>query len=548
MQGIQNIRWLVVAFAFAGLAAATTHPTTALAQSRPQLVGPPDPGANTPLAEPNFDEPGDASGAPTDFDAERDDADADAPKRAPADQPRRAPVDGNLAEPEEQAAPVDAAPEPADAVQPVDGWDASIDTREPEDRALFENVEDTPAGYDPLLFQIEDLRPIENRRTDRLFRLEPYDPIGMKFGSFVYFPEAELAGLYNSNVFSSPVAERDVAFDLTTSSRLVSNWSRHALELRSTSNWSFYDEYNSENDKDYELEARGRLDFARRSNLQGSISHERAQESRSAIDAQTAGTRPNIDVDSANLTLTHAFNRLEVQVRASLSDEDIGNARDGFGGIVDNNDRDRRTDEEYVRLTYEFKPSFSVFAEGGINTRDYKIAAYTDGLSRDSDGQRYRIGFDFGDEGQILRGEFSLGYGVQNPDESSLGEVEGLLFDSNVTWRVSELTALRLSGRTDIYDTTTPGSGGVLSHEIGLEARHAFLTYLVGTAGITYTVNDYEGVDIKEDEFRLNLDAEYYASRELILFGAYQHTEFSSNLPEDDWNSDEFRVGVRVRR
>jgi len=60
-----------------------------------------------------------------------------------------------------------------------------VDTRPREDIDVFENP---PAGFDPLLFQIEDLDPIRsNRATTRLFRLEPYDPVGIQVGSFVLF-------------------------------------------------------------------------------------------------------------------------------------------------------------------------------------------------------------------------------------------------------------------------------------------------------------------------------------------------------------------------
>src|SRR5690606_36455738 len=76
------------------------------------------------------------------------------------------------------------------------------DTRPPEDLAVFETP---PAGHDPLLFQVEDVDPIEtDRRPRRFARFEPYDPVGIRIGSFVLFPEAELGGVYNDNVLGLP--------------------------------------------------------------------------------------------------------------------------------------------------------------------------------------------------------------------------------------------------------------------------------------------------------------------------------------------------------
>ncbi|HEY8127110.1 MAG TPA: outer membrane beta-barrel protein [Hyphomicrobium sp.] len=82
---------------------------------------------------------------------------------------------------------------------------------------LFENP---PAGYDPLLFQIEDLNPYtDNRTTRRLFRQEPYDPVGIKVGSFVLFPELEFGTSYYSNVFHAPGSPSDWAMDVKPAAR-----------------------------------------------------------------------------------------------------------------------------------------------------------------------------------------------------------------------------------------------------------------------------------------------------------------------------------------
>ena len=90
-----------------------------------------------------------------------------------------------------------------DAAEPIEGTEpAAREARDGNDVALFDGP---PAGYDPLLFQIEDLNPyVDNRTTKRLFRQEPYDPVGIKVGSFVLFPEVEFGASYYSNVFTRP--------------------------------------------------------------------------------------------------------------------------------------------------------------------------------------------------------------------------------------------------------------------------------------------------------------------------------------------------------
>lgn len=454
--------------------------------------------------------------------------------------------DGDLSYPKPPEQPrdgeIDVGVEPA--IQ--DGVDLSeYDTRRKEDIDLFENP---PAGYDPLLFQIEDVEPRrDDRRPRRLFENEPYDPTGIKVGSFVLFPAVETGLRYESNVFSSPNPDSDVAFTLDPSARLVSNWARHALEFNARATLSFFNEFDSEDDRGYFLESRGRLDFTRRTNLQGLLSHERAQESRSAIDANNAPDRTNVTTDRAALTLNHRFNRLTVQLRGSYETRDYSDDLIN-GTLISNDDRDIDEYEQAIRATWEFKPTLSAFAEVGFNQREFSAPAQSDNIRRDSTGERYRVGLDFGETGAYLRGEISVGYGIERPDSSQLNEVEAFLFDANASWRVTDLTTLLLNARSDIEETTSAGSGGVITHFVGLEARHAFRRHLIGTVEASVSAREFDNIAIKEQEYRIGAGVEYFFNRNLIGTANYVHTDFNSDSPGASFTGDEVRVGLRLRR
>ena len=454
--------------------------------------------------------------------------------------------DGDLGNEQEAPALRDGIVDVGEPQPPQDGTDPStIDTRPQEDVELFQNP---PSGDDPLLFQIEDIDPVrDNRTTTRLFRAEPYDPVGIRIGSFVMFPELELGGSWYSNVFRAPDAASDVAFDLKPSTRLVSNWGRHALEFRSTASLSYFDEFDTEDDKSFLAEARGRLDITRRTNVQALVSYEQAPESRSALDASSAGTRAKQSIDRAELALNHRFNRLSLQFRGSVADFAYGDTQNS-GLTTNNEDRDYRQTEETARATWELKPTLSAFTEVAINQRDYDAVASTDQIGRSSDGQRYRVGVSFGNTGQVLRGEASLGYGVQTPDDSRLEAIDGLIFDANATWRASDLTSFLLTARSDVSETTTPGAGGSFARSVGIEARHSLRRYLVASAGLTYSTQNSEDGGIDESEIRTTLGLEYFASRKAILFGRYAHSSFDAVGSGSDYESDEVHLGVRIRR
>lgn len=453
---------------------------------------------------------------------------------------RSAAQDGDLSAGDDPPELRDGIVEIGEPLPAEDGTDPSlVDTRPQEDIAVFENP---PAGYDPLLFQIEDIDPIrDNRTTTRLFRAEPYDPIGIRIGTFVLFPELELGTSWYSNVFRAPNERSDLAWDVKPSARLVSNWSRHAVELRGSIGRSYFNDYDSENDESYLAEGRGRIDITRRTNVQGLVSYEQAPESRSALDAATTGPRAVVSTERAEAALNHRLNRLSLQFRGSVADFEYG----GFAGVAD---RDYRQTEQTGRATWEFKPTFSVFTEVAVNQRDYDSVASTDLISRSSDGQRYRAGISFGNTGQILRGEVSLGYGVQKPDDSRLDSVDGLIFDANATWRVSELTSVLFTGRSDVSETTTPNVGGAFSRTAGVEVRHSLRRYLIASAGIAYTTQDSQDGVIDESEVRTTLGLEYFVSPEAVLFGRYMHSNFDAVGSASDYDADEVHVGVRIRR
>lgn len=478
-------------------------------------------------------------------DPTRDPDERDPIADGPGDGQRPVLRDGDLSWPQEPRAPVDGIVQRIEETPIRDGVDPlSVDTRPQEDIDAFESP---PAGYNPLLFQIEDIPPIDDRRTRRLFLQEPYDPVGIRIGSFVLFPELEIGGSWYSNVLRSQNAQSDMALDLRPTARLVSDWKTHALEFRAASKLSYFSEFDSENDKGYQLEARGRLDITRRSNMQAFVSRDYSQESRSAIDANAAGDRSNLTVDKAGATFNQRFNRLSLQLRGTVGEYDYSDVMVG-NTLQDNSDRDYRAYDGAVRTRWEFKPTLTGFVEVAGNQRDYSVVAQSDGISRDSTGQRYRIGAEFGQTSQILRGEISMGYGKQRPDDARLDPIEGMLFDANLAWRVTMLTTLSFNAHSDVSETTTAGSGGVFTRAFGVEARHAFQRQLIGTAGITYTMQDYQGVDIDENEWRGDVGLEYYLSRDAIIFGRYRHTIFETTSPSGDYTSDEFHVGLRLRR
>ncbi len=449
----------------------------------------------------------------------------------------------------EPQAPQDGVLQP-DEPQPVlDGLDPNApDTREDEDIQAFRPSEPA-AGYDPSQFTIE-IEPVLDPRTAQFARLDPYAPTGIRVGTFMLYPEAEIGAAAFNNLLRTGTGRRsDVALEARPSARVISTWGVHALELGAKGLASFHNELPSEDDRAWALDARGRLDLTRRTNIESSLGHEVTQETRGTINTRAgAGGRSDVSTDRAAVALNHRFNRLGLQLRGAVAERDYAPAIEAGGTTLSNDDRDTTQREVALRATWEFKPQLSAFGEVGTDERDYGAASRSDGLRRDSSGERYRVGVSFGNAGQIVRGEVAIGALKQHFDDQRLPDISGVIVDANVGWRITGLTSLLVTARSDIGESTVAGSGGAMVRSIGTEVRHAFRRNVVGSAGVRLTRADYAGIDLVEQDVTSSLGVDYYLSREVSLFGRYAHVDFSSTSPQGDYTADEVRVGVRVRR
>lgn len=416
------------------------------------------------------------------------------------------------------------------------------DLRNARDIAIYAGI---APGYDPLLLEAQETNPVFSSIGSQ-FDPDPFVPLGTRLGNFLLFAALEADGDYNSNIFASPEALGDYALELRPSARLASDWSSHALEIRASGDLSFHQKFTTEDDRAYLVEALSRLDITRRSNIQAAFAHELAQESRSAINASSVGTRPDVVVNRARLAGNQQFNRLTVQVRGITIDTRYGN--DILNGqVVSNADRDYTLLEGAVRPQWEFNPNLFLFSDISFNKRDYPTAAFSDGFNRTSEGERYRVGLSFGNTGEFLRGSVSLGYGNQTYETPPLPAINALLFDADLTWRLSAITSILFTAATEVAETTTNNAGGVLERQYAIEARHNFSTRLVGSLGATYYNRNFVGGDLTEQQSTEAAGLEYYLSRAFVLFGRYQHMNFYTTAENGNYSVEEAQLGLRIR-
>jgi hypothetical protein len=76
--------------------------------------------------------------------------------------------------------------------------------------------------------------------------LDPFVPVGIRIGSFLIFPEAEIGADITNNVLSSPAnPQSDIGPEVTPKVRVDSDWARHALSFEANAEYIWYSEFPS---------------------------------------------------------------------------------------------------------------------------------------------------------------------------------------------------------------------------------------------------------------------------------------------------------------
>lgn len=417
------------------------------------------------------------------------------------------------------------------------------DPRLPADKAAFLTP---PAGYDALAFQIE-LDPKTDPRPGRLTALEPFAAVGRRAGSWVVFPTVEVGSNYTSNVYRASNGRPDLYFDARSTLLAVTDWQQHALQFKVTGAGSAYSRFATENEKIYGLEARGRLDISRRSNIELLVSHSLDQEPRSSLEAPTDAKRPTpYATDKVSAAFNQRFNRLSIQLRGTATDVDYRPVETTAGGILSNDERDVATREAAFRAAWAFSPALSVFAETAINAQHYRTTP-ADGIVRDSTGDRLKIGLSFGTQSQVWRGEIAAGYGHQYARDPLLQDAKGVIVEANLGWKPSKITSVLLKASTDFSTSTDVGQGMAVERTVGVELRHALQHRLTAIAGLSYQVTGYQGIALRERTTTANVGFEYALSRATAVLGRYEHSIQDSTKPDGNTTTDSLRFAVRYR-
>jgi len=196
-----------------------------------------------------------------------------------------------------------------------------------------------------------------------------------------------------------------------------------------------------------------------------------------------------------------------------------------------------------MRGTYELQPDLAVFVDGEISREVYEQPISVSGITRDSNGFAVLSGMTFAFSDAFF-GEMSLGWGEQTSIDESIAPIEGVLLNADIIWLPTPMTL----ARSQVSTSSLVDSLGAIDRFYELSIQHAFWRFLVVGGYVSYEIADYAASTLVDERVKEGATAEYFLNPNFSIYARYEHTDFFSTDRLNNFNENEVRIGMRIRK
>lgn len=373
-----------------------------------------------------------------------------------------------------------------------------------------------------------------------------YEALGVRAGGFTIYPKITLDVASEDNVFFEATNEKsDTIYSARPVVEVVSNWSRHQLQLTAQANTYKYDKYSREDNTTYQVLAKGRIDVLRGTAITLGAGYESLVEARYNPTVQQLASDPVEYTHSyATVGASREVNRLRVSGQVRYGQWDYDNT---FVGATPINlsYRNRKVGEGELRVDYAISPALAVYAYGAASDYDYDAPVLAADVNRDSKGWQGAVGADF-EITDLTRGQIQVGYLHQKYDDPRVSDTDGLALRGRLEWFPTQLATVTLTAERFVDDTGVYGAGGVLSARGAARVDYELLRNVIVTGQLGWQQDDYQGVDRKDDQTTSMIGVNYLLNENLGVFGQYNfQTRNSDGLQRGvEYDANRFQIGL----
>jgi hypothetical protein len=393
-------------------------------------------------------------------------------------------------------------------------------------------------------------RPFEDRQHDPDLAVaeRPHpelDPLGIRAGSMIVSPSADLGAQYDSNIYASDTnAVSDVIVTAGANVSVRSDWARNAVSAAASISRRQYLKAGSESTTNYLLDAGGRLDLER-GYLDAAVDTARLTQSRSDVDAPGSADRP-IRYHRTGATLVGEYPFGMVTVRAGLDWHRFRfeNARTIVGDPLRQDFRDRDITSALARADLAVSPALSLYVDATANRRSYRDVG-TASFDRDSSGFTLEAGADF-DITRLVRGHVQAGY-LSQQGANSIWSAKGLSGRGKVEWFVHPVLTVTVEGGRQIRDSAQTDTPAYLSTDVIARADYELLRSVIISAEAGYTWDEFQGTGGRARRPQAAASARYRMGRDFVYELRFEHLAQHSPRADGLRNFEDNRLMLMVR-
>ncbi len=201
-----------------------------------------------------------------------------------------------------------------------------------------------------------------------------YEPVGIRYGSWMFNPQLMSGTFYDSNVFSSNAYKRaDVAAVIAPSLRAHTLWERHGIDIKLDTATTLYNENSSLNQTNASLKGNAWYDVSHDLAILTSFQIAHLNEGVGTLSSPANAISPTpYNLLSGDVSVRKEFNRLAASIGISVDSYDYGTTRAQDGSIINQDGRDGQIYALHGRLDYAFSPLLGWFAGVEGNQRNIR--------------------------------------------------------------------------------------------------------------------------------------------------------------------------------
>ena len=382
---------------------------------------------------------------------------------------------------------------------------------------------------------------------------DPFAPTGLRLGSFVFTPTADVTLGYDSNPRR---LNNGVQGSLFTQSygeiQARSDWSRHELTARLRGTYSAYASTPDVNRPELNAVVTGRIDLARTTRIDTEAHYNLTAQSpgSSNLPGQPGtGLRnlPLIHQYGGSAALVQDFGRLQVTLRGTIDRYTYEDATAADGTLIPQGDRNYNAYGARLRASYELTPGLRPFVEVGVDRHAFDTLVSSGGIQQGSTSTSYRIGSTV-ELTRLITGEIAVGYLMRNNIDPTLADIRVPTFDATLVWTPTALTTVRFAARSAIDETFTTNAAGIQRRDFSIELEHSFRRWLIGTVRLAYGQDVYVANPRLDQRLVASASLVYRASRNLQIRGEVRREALMSNQPGVSYQANVFLFGIRLQR